>query len=52
MILAATLLLVGLLAMLQGILAEVLMRTYYESQNRRPYRVKRVVEPPLGESEA
>ena len=46
LILAATLLLVGLLAMLQGIIAEVLMRTYYESQNRRPYRVKRVVEPP------
>ena len=43
-ILAATLLLVGLLAILQGIIAEVLMRTYYESQSRRPYRVKRVVE--------
>ena len=43
-ILSATLFLVGLLAILQGIIAEVLMRTYYESQNRRPYRVKRVVE--------
>jgi glycosyltransferase involved in cell wall biosynthesis len=43
-ILAATLLLVGLLAILQGIIAEVLMRTYFESQNRRPYAVKRVEE--------
>jgi glycosyltransferase involved in cell wall biosynthesis len=43
-ILAATLLLVGLLAILQGIIAEVLMRTYFESQNRRPYGVKRVEE--------
>jgi dolichol-phosphate mannosyltransferase len=43
-IVAATLVLVGLLAMLQGIIAEVLMRTYFESQNRRPYRVKALVE--------
>jgi glycosyltransferase involved in cell wall biosynthesis len=41
-IVAATLVLVGLLAMLQGIIAEVLMRTYFESQGRRPYRVKAV----------
>lgn len=40
---AATLMLVGLLAMLQGIIAEVLMRTYFESQGRRPYTVRRVV---------
>lgn len=51
LILSATLLLVGLLAMLQGIIAEVLMRTYYESQNRRPYRVKRVVEPSMAQPE-
>jgi dolichol-phosphate mannosyltransferase len=42
-IIAATLVLVGLLAILQGIIAEVLMRTYFESQNRRPYLVRRVV---------
>lgn len=47
----ATLILVGLLAMLQGIIAEVLMRTYFESQNRRPYRIRRVAgtdETPIG----
>ena len=42
-IVAATLALVGLLATLQGIIAEVLMRTYFESQGRRPYRVKALV---------
>ena len=45
---AATLVLVGLLATLQGIIAEVLMRTYFESQNRRPYTVRRVVEAEAG----
>jgi dolichol-phosphate mannosyltransferase len=39
---SATLVLVGLLALLQGIIAEVLMRTYFESQGRRPYTVRRV----------
>ena len=43
-IVAATLALVGSLATLQGIIAEVLMRTYFESQGRRPYRVKALVE--------
>jgi glycosyltransferase involved in cell wall biosynthesis len=43
-IVAATLVLVGVLATLQGIIAEVLMRTYFESQGRRPYRVKALVE--------
>ena len=42
-IVAATLPLVGFLAMLQGLIAEVLMRTYFESQGRRPYRVKALV---------
>ena len=42
-IVAATLVLVGLLAIQQGIIAEVLMRTYFESQNRRPYIVKDVI---------
>jgi hypothetical protein len=26
-----------------GIIAELQMRTYFESQNKKPYRVKRVV---------
>ena len=43
-IISATLILVGLLAILQGIIAEVLMRTYFESQNRRPYLVRRIFE--------
>ena len=47
-ILSATLVLIGMLAILQGILAEVLMRTYFESQDRRPYLVRRVVEPAAG----
>ena len=42
-IVAATLMLVGFLAMLQGLLAEVLMRTYFESQDRRPYVVRYTV---------
>ena len=41
LLIAATLGLVGLLAILQGLLAEVLMRTYFESQSRRPYVVRR-----------
>jgi glycosyltransferase involved in cell wall biosynthesis len=40
---AATLVLVGFLAVLQGIIAEVLMRTYFESQGRRPYLVRRAI---------
>ena len=28
---------VGVLALLMGLLAEIIVRTYYESQNRRPY---------------
>ena len=38
----ATLILVGFLAILQGLLAEVLMRTYFESQKQRPYVIDRV----------
>ena len=49
---SATLILVGLLAILQGIIAEVLMRTYFESQNRRPYRVRRVVESGASQDDA
>ena len=40
-VLAAVLTLVGMLAILQGLLAEMLMRTYYESQGKRPYVLKK-----------
>lgn len=39
---ASVLILVGFLALLQGLLAEVLMRTYFESQGKRPYLVKSI----------
>jgi len=26
-----------------GIISEILMRTYYESQHKKPYRVKRTI---------
>ena len=41
-VVAAVLILTGLLALLQGLLAEMLMRTYFESQGKRTYLVKRV----------
>jgi len=31
--------LVGFLSLLMGLLAEMMVRTYYESQNKRPYLV-------------
>ena len=31
--------LVGMLSLLMGLLAELVIRTYYESQNKRPYLV-------------
>lgn len=43
LILGVILLLGGLQLILFGILAEVLMRTYYESQNKKTYRVRSVV---------
>ncbi len=33
-----------------GVLAEVQMRTYFESQNKTPYRIKRVVKTETGQS--
>jgi glycosyltransferase involved in cell wall biosynthesis len=39
-ILVALLILVGVQLILFGVIAEVLMRTYYESQNKRPYIIK------------
>ena len=43
LILGVIFLLGGLQLILFGILAEVLMRTYYESQNKRPYRVRSII---------
>ena len=31
--------LVGILSLLMGLLAELLVRTYYESQGKRPYSI-------------
>jgi dolichol-phosphate mannosyltransferase len=46
-LLAAMLFLIGCISMLMGLLAEMLMRTYFESQDRRPYIVReRLNEPP------
>lgn len=39
-VIAAVSILVGFLALLQGLLAEMLMRTYFESQGKRTYGVK------------
>ena len=35
--------LMGIIAILMGILAEIIMRIYYESQQKKPYRIKEVV---------
>ena len=42
-VVSAVLVLVGVLALLQGLLAEMLMRTYFESQDKRTYLVKSVL---------
>ena len=46
-LLAAMLFLIGCMSVLMGLLAEILMRTYFESQSVRPYLVRRTfnVEP-------
>lgn len=36
-------LLMGVISILLGIVAEIVMRTYYESQNKKPYLVERIV---------
>jgi glycosyltransferase involved in cell wall biosynthesis len=43
LILGAILLLGGIQLITVGIIVEVLMRTYYESQNKRPYRIREVI---------
>ena len=35
----------GFLAILLGLIAEVVMRTYYESQDKKTYTIKQVIEP-------
>lgn len=47
-VIAAVLILTGMLAVLQGLLAEMLMRTYFESQGKRTYLVRRVVRKSVG----
>jgi glycosyltransferase involved in cell wall biosynthesis len=41
--LSGVLLIIGTQFFLMGIVAEMLMRTYYESQDRRPYMIKRTI---------
>jgi glycosyltransferase involved in cell wall biosynthesis len=41
-VMAAVCTLVGFLALLQGLLAEMLMRTYFESQGKKPYLIKAI----------
>jgi glycosyltransferase involved in cell wall biosynthesis len=45
-LLTAMLFLVGFLSLLMGLLAELVVRTYYESQDKRPYLVAEVLNPP------
>jgi glycosyltransferase involved in cell wall biosynthesis len=40
--------LVGILSILMGLLAELVVRTYYESQNKRPYLVAERINPAFG----
>ncbi len=43
MILGVILLILGIQFITIGIIAEMLMRTYYESQDKKPYRVRRIM---------
>ena len=40
-VVSSVMIFVGFLAILQGLLAEILMRTYFESQDKRPYVVRK-----------
>ena len=42
-ILAAILVLIGVMSILVGLLAEIVVRTYFESQGRRAYHVRRLI---------
>ena len=37
--------LLGFIAILMGLIAELLMRTYFESQKKKTYTIREVVEP-------
>ena len=39
-LLAAMIFLVGCMSILMGLLAEIMMRTYFESQDRKPYQIR------------
>ena len=41
-LLAAMTFLVGVLSILMGLLAEIMVRTYFEAQNRRHYLVRKL----------
>jgi len=42
-VLAAMLVLVGVSSILMGLLAEIMVRTYFESQGRRAYDIRRLI---------
>jgi hypothetical protein len=42
-LLTALTVLVGFMSLLMGLLAEMLVRTYFESQGRRAYRVRELI---------
>ena len=39
-VIMAMLIVVGILLIMMGLLAEILIRTYFENQNRKPYKIK------------
>lgn len=41
-LLAAMLFLIGCMSILMGLIAEIMVRTYFESQGRRPYLVRHI----------
>ena len=42
----------GIQLITTGFIADLMMRTYYESQNKKPYRIKRITGAKAGEQEA
>ncbi|MFI5029054.1 MAG: glycosyltransferase, partial [Solirubrobacterales bacterium] len=45
-LLSAIFFLVGVLSLLMGLLAELVVRTYYESQDKRPYLIAAILNEP------
>jgi membrane protein implicated in regulation of membrane protease activity len=37
----------GIMSLLIGLVAEMVVRTYYESQDKKPYSVRESLEPPI-----